>query len=278
MYLQKTGLSYTVTPLNITLTLSEVHEVFVSLCRDSVYTHEQEISSGFISLPCGSRAGVTGNYILKPDGRYWIRDITSINIRIASEVTGFANKLMGEVARGSILICGAPNSGKTTLLRDYIRAKSNLGTKISLVDVRCEISGFGTLDVGLNTDVATGGNKALLIENSLRSMAPEIIAFDEIGTVDELERLKDCLSSGVDCVATFHARSKEELILRNRFLPVLNLNVFNYLVFINHDYGYTVERIDLKDAETNWCNCGNTFVLDDRDVVLGGTCKTCNTT
>ena len=259
------------------LSSRELQEIFVSLCNNSVYTHEKEIANGFISLPFGSRAGITGDYILKPDGKYWVQNITSINIRISSEQSGFANKLIGVVNSGSILICGAPNSGKTTLLRDYVKSKSNLGTKISLVDVRSEISGFGTLDVGINTDVSTGGNKALLIENALRSMSPEIIAFDEIGTLEELEKLRDCLSSGVDCITTFHAKNSRELLIRNRFLPILDLNIFNYIVFIDREYNYTVERIDFKNVQTNRCIDGNPVFHDDRALVLDYAFKTCST-
>ena len=270
MYLQEDGVSYTLSPSNITLTQNEVYDVFVRLCNNSVYTHETEIAEGFISLPCGSRAGIAGDYVLKNDGKYFIKNITSINIRVASEVIGFANKLLKLAPNGNILICGAPNSGKTTLLRDYIKSKSNQGTKIALVDVRYEIASNGTLDVGANTDIASGGNKAMLIENALRSLAPNIIAFDEIGTLLELQKLQSLLASGVNVITTFHAKNMEELILRNNFLPILSLGVFDYIVFLNPDYNYTVERTDLNNAKTYGCIGSNSIILDDRDVVFYG--------
>ena len=216
----------------------KVTECFLHLCNHSVHSHEEELSEGFIMLKGGHRAGIGGRVIRKADGVMWTSDISSINIRIAREFIGVAQNLYGQT-RGfkGLLICGAPNSGKTTMLRDYLRIISNAGEKVAIIDCRGEIAavnhGLCSLDVGFNTDVITGGDKQEGIERALRVLSPHVIAFDEIGSEEELHRIRDCFNSGVKIVTTFHCNDIPELKERNKYFQILEGDTFSHFAFLD---------------------------------------------
>ena len=54
-------------------------------------------------------------------------------------------------------------------------------------------------------------SKAKGIKMLLRSMAPEIIACDEIGSKEDIEAIEDAFLSGVKGIFTMHGRTLEEI-------------------------------------------------------------------
>ena len=161
----------------------DLEESFRLLCRSSVYSHINEIKEGYISLPFGCRAGLGGTYS-KEGG---ITNVSSVNIRIAKEIFGCADTL--SYLSGGVLFAGPAGSGKTTLLREYIRLLSDGKTgdykRISVIDTRGELSavynGIAYNDLGENTDILHAFPKEIGIENALRTLYPDYIAFDEMG-------------------------------------------------------------------------------------------------
>lgn len=253
VYAEASGYSIIPNCRSIIITRSQLEDCFFKLCNHSVHSHENEISQGYISLSGGCRAGVCGTVVSRSDGSVGLRDISSINIRIAHEVKGCAVTLSNK-CQGGVLICGAVHSGKTTLLRDYIRELSDGGKTVALIDCRGEISGsyqgVPTLDIGVNTDVIVGGSKQTGIENAIRAMSPDVVAFDEIGNAQELEAIKSCLNCGVSVVTTLHVNDINELIIRNRNLPVLNTDAFQDIVVLDKEYNqlfYKKENLVVKD-------------------------------
>ena len=238
VYAETSGYSIIPNCRSIVVTKSQIEECFYRLCNNSVHSHERELAEGYLSLPFGCRVGVCGTVVRRVDGSVGIRDISSLNIRISHEIKGCSSVLFD--LDGGILICGATHSGKTTMLRDYVRECSNKGETIALIDCRGELSGshlsVPSLDVGINTDVIIGGNKQSGIENALRSMSPDMLAFDEIGSLAELESIKECFNAGVRVVTTFHADGVYELLLRNRNLPILDTEAFKYIVMLDKNY------------------------------------------
>ena len=183
------------------------------LCRNSVYAHTEELKKGFIRMKNGCRAGVCGTLTEKG----FMKDITSINIRIARQIYGAADEIIRQYKGGGLLIAGAPASGKTTVLRDFVRqaANGNLGQarRVCVIDGRGEISGCA--DLGACSDVLITEDKANGAQIALRTMNPDIIAFDEIGSVEELNQVTECFYSGVSVVCTAHIGCVEELKTRN---------------------------------------------------------------
>jgi stage III sporulation protein AA len=213
---------------------SDIDETFRSMCEYSVYSKQGEISNGFITLSGGNRAGICGTAVNKNNSVYNIRDISSINIRVADEIIDCGKLLLKKInLNKGVLICGAPCSGKTTVLRDMARLLS-YKYKVSLIDTRLELAGcnkgIAQFDVGL-CDVFSAYNKHDGFEHSLRCMSPEIIICDEIGGSDILS-VEYAQKSGVRVIASAHCRDKGELIRKPDFNKLIKSKCFSSIVFL----------------------------------------------
>lgn len=193
----------------------EIADCFAEICRYSVYSYEEEIARGFITLDGGHRVGICGTAVTKNGKITSLKDISGLNIRIAHQVRGCADELYERVFSNglhSLLLAGKPLSGKTTVLRDLAR---RLGERhrVVLIDSRGELSasvrGTPSFDIGLNTDALCGCEKSEGIMLCIRSLSPEIIICDEIGN-DEAA-VEQAMFCGVKMIASAHADSMEQL-------------------------------------------------------------------
>ena len=98
---------------------AEVMGIFQKLCDMSVYAYMDELRSGFVTLGNGNRVGICGTAVIRENRIYNIKNISSLNIRIAYEVKYIADKLNFNIK--NLLIISPPACGKTTLLRDICR-------------------------------------------------------------------------------------------------------------------------------------------------------------
>lgn len=245
------------------LSAEQVEACFLALCHHSVYSHSEELKQGYLMLENGHRAGVCGTVLVKEGQVETVRDISSINLRIAKEIPNCAARLLAQYDGGGILICGGPGSGKTTLLRDLVRqlAGGNAGRcyQVAVIDSRGEIAavsgGVPMNDLGSTVDVLTGCPKGVGIEMALRTLYPEIIAFDELGDLEEVRAVEQSLHAGVSVVTTAHAGSPEDVTRRPQLQRLLNSDAFRWLVFCKHDTDFTYEiyprerwRIEMQRA------------------------------
>lgn len=210
----------------LTATGKDLEEILVRITGRSLYTRINELNKGYLSMKKGHRAGICGDF---SDGNF--SRVSSVNIRIARQIIGAADSVIG-LSSGGIIIAGPPGSGKTTILRDLVRQLSYGGDRVCLIDSRGELFGGG-LDVGPNTDVVTGISKAAGVENVLRSMFPQYIAFDEIGTGEELALVKESFFSGVRILTTVHAENIEDLRRREVTRNLLDSGIENLVLLGN---------------------------------------------
>ena len=85
-----------------------MNDAFKNICGFSVYAHLSEITSGYITMPYGHRAGICGTAVISEGKIINIRDISSISIRISRQVKGLASDMSSRFAKsfGGLLLCG----------------------------------------------------------------------------------------------------------------------------------------------------------------------------
>ncbi len=215
-----------------------IDEVFMRLCENSVYSHENEIKQGYIVLKWGHRAGVCGTVT---SGRM-IKDISSINIRIARQVIGCADKVIKEFDGKGMLIAGPPASGKTTMLRDLVRQLSyKRQLRIAVIDTRGEIAascdGVPANDLGDTVDVLNGYEKAEGIEIAVRTLNPQVVAFDELGNRREIEAVVAAMNCGASVIATLHAGNKQEILHGGKVKALLRTGAISKLILLPQTSG-----------------------------------------
>ncbi|MBQ6826241.1 MAG: Flp pilus assembly complex ATPase component TadA [Clostridia bacterium] len=233
-----------------TVSEKDIKKCFNNICENSVYAHENELKSGYVMMKNGNRAGVFGT--LLDNG--CMKNITSINIRIARQIKGAANDIINKKLFGGILIAGPPGSGKTTVLRDLIRQVSNgaLGKnmRVAVIDSRGEISGVNREDaynLGVNTDVLYTENKANGVEIAVRTMFPDIIAFDEIGNTAELDAVRQSFNSGVNIYTTAHIGDISELSVRPVVKELLKSKAINHIALLSSLHGGNITFLTAKE-------------------------------
>ncbi len=186
----------------------QLQQLVLHLCGYSPYLREQELAQGFISLPGGHRAAVCGR--LSPGVRGGVSSVSSVCIRVSRPVPGCAAGIYGCLESGvrSVLVCGEPGCGKTTMLRDIAAFMSGpaLGLNLALLDEKGEISPpLSELAGPLRVDSLVGYPKADAAAIALRNLSPDVILCDEIATREDAAAVEYSFRSGIPVVASAHS-------------------------------------------------------------------------
>ena len=219
------------------VTDADIENAFSGFCENSVYAHLEELRNGYITIERGHRIGFCGKCVINNGEVSAMKEISSLNIRVAREVKGAADQEMSLLKNkpASVLIVSPPGVGKTTVLRDMARQYSDLGYTVGIADERSEICGCykgrPQYDVGSRTDVVDGCPKDIGIMLLLRCMSPHIIITDEIGTYQDFAAVAKALNSGVKVAASAHGSSLSDLMKNAQFAKSLHL--FDKIIFLS---------------------------------------------
>ena len=238
-----------------------------SISEYSIYRLESELRQGYITIEGGHRIGITGRVNVENGRVRSLQHITSFNIRIASEQVGVSHSLIPHLWGKrwfNTLVIGPPQSGKTTLLRDMARVAATGSVnreamKVGIVDERSEIAasvdGIPQMQLGYRSDVLDRCPKSEGMMMLIRSMSPEIIVADEIGSEKDVYAVEEAVRAGASLFCTIHGEDYKDIQTRPSMKRLIENQVFErYVVIRNRQL---INLLDNKGQAIHWHSMSN---------------------
>lgn len=227
------GNSKTNPATDFTVTGELLWETLLCISGRALHSKMEELLMGYITMDTGHRVGVCGTAVTENGVVVAVKNISSLNIRIAKNSylapldirieDIFTNEMFG------IFIVGPPKSGKTTLLKIIASNLSGNKKNVAIIDTRQEIAPRSQ-NLLCGCDVLSGFPRHIGITNAIKSLAPDVIICDEVGDEDDCRALKNAVNTGVNVIATAHAPSKKALFSKAATAPLIATGAFTHVV------------------------------------------------
>ena len=241
-----------------------INSVVFRATENSIYSKNEQIKEGFITTDGGIRLGVCGEMVSLDNNITTIKNFSSINIRVPCEVKNCSLPILKYVLshKGGVLntlIISPPGAGKTTMLRDLCKNISETlpNKNLLVIDERYEIcamtNGKPMLNVGHTIDCLSGTTKEFGLKEGVRVMNPDVIFCDELASVDDCLAVFKAINSGVNVIATAHAKNLNELRNKKEFEHLLNGAIERFIVLSTDNGVGTIDSIFGSKFECLYC-------------------------
>jgi len=210
---------------------ADMQDALAALSGYALYRCERQIAEGYMPIAGGHRAGICGRMTQEADGTWRMARVHSICLRICRRVPGAAAALYpwltdkNRLPR-SVLLLGPPGCGKTTLLRDAAEYLADeAGLHVAAADEREELFPFSASDHRI--DVLSGCDKAKGMMMLLRTMSPQVVVCDEIGSADDAAAIAEAARCGAAVLASAHAGSCDDIYRRPALRQLFDARTFD---------------------------------------------------
>ncbi|MCL2540671.1 MAG: stage III sporulation protein AA [Firmicutes bacterium] len=242
-----------------------LNDLVFKACECSIYSHNEQLKQGFITVSGGCRVGVCGELVTDKGEAKTMKNFSSVNVRFPHQIKNCSLNALRFIADEdgikNTLIISPPGGGKTTFIRDlaYQLSDKHLCRNVLVVDERNEIAavvnGVPQLNVGEYTDIISGSSKMFGLESGIRTMKPDVIVLDELANIQDALAVEFCIGAGVRLIATAHAKNLNELKRKAALKNLLDGSVFDRFVVLSEREGAgTLEGI--FDQNYNCLYCG----------------------
>lgn len=249
------------------ITSEEILKILQLVCENSIYSYQHQIAEGFVTIKGGHRVGISGSCVIENGKVININYINSLNFRIARQVSDASKEILKyilDIEKNNVkntLIVSLPGAGKTTILKDIAKQISS-GIKelnfkslnVGIVDERGEIAalykGVSQNDIGIKVDVIENVSKSIGMKMLVRSMAPQVIIADEIGTPDDVDAINYAMCSGCKGVFTAHGESIEDLYLNNFIKELIIGHIFEIIIFLDSEKKGNIKEVYIFDVNS----------------------------
>lgn len=256
------------------VTSEDILKILQLVCENSIYSYQHQIAEGFVTIKGGHRVGISGSCVIENGKVININYINSLNFRIARQILGTSKEILKYILNiekndvKNTLIVSTPGAGKTTILKDIAQQISS-GIKefnfeslnTGIIDERGEIAalykGVPQNDIGIKIDVIDNVSKGIGMKMLVRSMTPQVIIADEIGTPEDVDAINYAMCSGCKGIFTAHGECIEDLYL-NKFIKELIIgHVFEIIIFLDSNKKGNIKEIynfDMNSMKYKKCN------------------------
>ncbi len=232
-----------------------INDIVFKACDYSIYSVNEQLKQGYLMVDGGIRLGVCGE-VVQDGGIKTIKNFTSLCIRVPHLIKNVSLPIFHHILNNgnlnNTLIISPPGAGKTTMLRDIVFQFSyhNYPYNIFIADERGEVT-CGNKSNYLNSnfyDALCFLSKKEAIMMGIRSMSPDVVIVDELGTKDDFLALEYAMTCGVKIIATLHASSINDLKNKEIFSNIADKKMFRRVIVLSKENGVgTIEGVYKED-------------------------------